>query len=75
LIKTRATLKQLTRRILNLPAASNAAYDGWNKYGDDALAGSNTVSIKGIVVDGVARPTLTVARTGYNEVDLVNPKG
>jgi iron complex outermembrane receptor protein len=26
------------------------------------------------VVDGVARPNLTVARTGYNEVDLVDPK-
>ncbi|TWR31052.1 energy transducer TonB [Mucilaginibacter pallidiroseus] len=56
-----------------LTGANNAAYDGWNKYGDDALAGSNTVSIKGIVVDGVARPNLTVARTGYNEVDLVSP--
>ncbi|EHQ30560.1 TonB-dependent receptor [Mucilaginibacter paludis] len=53
---------------------ANAAYDGWNKYGDDALAGSNTVAIKGITVNGVARPTLTVARTGYNEVDLVDPK-
>ena len=52
----------------------NTAYDGWNKYGDDALAGSNTVVIKGLKVDGVARPNLTVARTGYNEVDLVNPK-
>ncbi|QXV64214.1 TonB-dependent receptor [Mucilaginibacter sp. 21P] len=57
-----------------LTGVNNAAYDGWNKYGDDALAGSNTVSIKGIVVDGVARPNLTVARTGYNEVDLVDPK-
>jgi iron complex outermembrane receptor protein len=57
-----------------LNGAANAAYDGWNKYGDDALAGSNTVSIKGIVVDGLARPNLTVARTGYNEVDLVDPK-
>jgi iron complex outermembrane receptor protein len=57
-----------------LTGKNNAAYDGWNKYGDDALAGSNTVSIKGIVVDGVARPNLTVARTGYNEVDLVDPK-
>jgi iron complex outermembrane receptor protein len=56
-----------------LTGSSNAAYDGWNKYGDDALAGSNTVSIKGIVVDGVARPNLTVARTGYNEIDLVKP--
>ncbi|MDN3547910.1 TonB-dependent receptor [Mucilaginibacter aquaedulcis] len=56
-----------------LTGISNAAYDGWNKYGDDALAGSNTVVVKGIVVDGVARPNLTVARTGYNEVDLVDP--
>ncbi|OKS85604.1 hypothetical protein RG47T_1050 [Mucilaginibacter polytrichastri] len=57
-----------------LTGKNNAAYDGWNKYGDDALAGSNTVSIKGITVNGVARPNLTVARTGYNEVDLVNPQ-
>jgi len=57
-----------------LSGANNAAYDGWNKYGDDALAGSNTVSIKGITVNGVARPNLTVARTGYNEVDLVDPQ-
>ncbi|MDB5146627.1 MAG: energy transducer TonB [Mucilaginibacter sp.] len=57
-----------------LTGTSNAAYDGWNKYGDDALAGSNTVVVKGITVDGVARPGLTVARTGYNEVDLVDPK-
>ncbi len=57
-----------------LTGKNNAAYDGWNKYGDDALAGSNTVSIKGITVNGVARPALTVARTGYNEVDLVDPQ-
>ncbi|WDF57022.1 TonB-dependent receptor [Mucilaginibacter sp. KACC 22063] len=57
-----------------LTGANNAAYDGWNKYGDDALAGSNTVSIKGVTVNGVARPNLTVARTGYNEVDLVDPQ-
>jgi len=57
-----------------LTGVNNPAYDGWNKYGDDALAGSNTVSIKGIKVNGVARPNLTVARTGYNEVDLVDPK-
>jgi iron complex outermembrane receptor protein len=57
-----------------LTGANNAAYDGWNKYGDDALAGSNTVVIKGITVNGVSRPNLTVARTGYNEVDLVDPK-
>ncbi len=52
--------------------SANAAYDGWNKYGDDALAGSNTVSIKGITINGVSRGPLTVARTGYNEVDLVD---
>jgi len=57
-----------------LNGLNNAAYDGWNKYGDDALAGSNTVSIKGIIVNGVSRPNLTVSRTGYNEVDLVDPK-
>jgi outer membrane receptor protein involved in Fe transport len=67
-------LKTANSAYPELTGTSNAAYDGWNKYGDDALAGSNTVSIKGIVVDGVARPNLTVARTGYNEVDLVDPK-
>jgi iron complex outermembrane receptor protein len=58
---------------------ANAAYDGWNKYGDDALAGSNTVTIKGITYkdangNSITKPNLTVARTGYNEVDLVDPK-
>ena len=67
-------LKSANPAYPELTGTSNAAYDGWNKYGDDALAGSNTVVVKGITVDGVARPGLTVARTGYNEVDLVNPK-
>ncbi|RFZ84906.1 energy transducer TonB [Mucilaginibacter terrenus] len=67
-------LKSANPAFPELTGSSNAAYDGWNKYGDDALAGSNTVSIKGITVDGVARPNLTVARTGYNEVDLVSPR-
>src|SRR5205085_11224027 len=44
------------------------------KYGDDALAGSNTVSITGLNIDGAANKTLTVARTGYWEKDLVDPK-
>lgn len=66
-------LKSANPAYPELTGISNAAYDGWNKYGDDALAGSNTVSIKGITVDGKARPNLTVARTGYNEVDLVDP--
>lgn len=57
-----------------LDGANNIAFDGWNKYGDDALAGSNTVSITGLNIDGAANKTLTVARTGYWEKDLVDPK-
>ena len=57
-----------------LNGASNIVFDGWNKYGDDALAGSNTVSINGLSIDGVTNRTLTVARTGYWEKDLVDPK-
>ncbi|HEY4149579.1 MAG TPA: TonB-dependent receptor, partial [Chitinophagaceae bacterium] len=57
-----------------LNGAANQAYDGWNKYGDDALAGSNLVSISGLTIDGKANQTLRVARTGYNEVDLVSPQ-
>lgn len=53
---------------------TNAVFDGWNKYGDDALAGSNTVSITGLNIDGQANRALTVARTGYWEKDLVDPK-
>ncbi|MEO7310925.1 MAG: TonB-dependent receptor [Chitinophagaceae bacterium] len=58
----------------SLNGASNVAFDGWNKYGDDALAGSNTVSITGLNIDGVNNKTLTVARTGYWEKDLVSPR-
>jgi iron complex outermembrane recepter protein len=57
-----------------LNGTNNVAFDGWNKYGDDALAGSNTVSLTGLTIDGKANQTLTVARTGYWETDLVNPK-
>ena len=60
----------------NFPAlngANNVAYDAWNKYGDDVLAGSNTVSVSGLTIDGKANQTLNVARTGYYEKDLVNP--
>ncbi len=53
--------------------ANNVAFDGWNKYGDDALAGSNTITLKGLTVDGIKNRTLTVARTGYWEKDLVLP--
>lgn len=52
---------------------NNTVYDGWNKYGDDALAGSNTVSITDLTINGQAGKTLTVARTGYWEKDLVSP--
>jgi iron complex outermembrane receptor protein len=61
----------------NFPALNgqnNVAYDGWNKYGDDALAGSNVVSISGLNIDGKANQTLRVARTGYWEKDLVSPQ-
>jgi len=57
-----------------LNGANNVAYDGWNRYGDDALAGSNVVSIGGLKIDGKSGQTLRVARTGYNEIDLVSPK-
>jgi iron complex outermembrane receptor protein len=52
----------------------NVAFDGWNKYGDDALAGSNVVSIGGLTINGQPNRTLRVARTGYWETDLVSPK-
>jgi outer membrane receptor protein involved in Fe transport len=57
-----------------LNGENNIVFDGWNKYGDDALAGSNTVSLTGLRIDGVANRTLTVGRTGYWEKDLVDPK-
>src|ERR1700712_2171377 len=53
---------------------NNTAYDGWNKYGDDALAGSNLISLSGLNIDGKANQTLRIARTGYWENDLANPK-
>ena len=56
-----------------LEGASNVAFDGWNKYGDDALAGSNIASVGGLTIDGKANQTLRVARTGYWETDLVSP--
>src|SRR4030095_5598740 len=54
--------------------SNNTAYDGWNKYGDDALAGSNLISLSGLNIDGKANQTLRIARTGYWENDLVSPK-
>ncbi|MBN8838333.1 MAG: TonB-dependent receptor [Sphingobacteriia bacterium] len=58
----------------SLNGANNIAFDGWNKYGDDALAGSNTVSISGLTINNAANQTLRVTRTGYWEIDLVSPK-
>jgi len=55
-------------------AENNLAFDGWNKYGDDVLSGSNVVSIGGLTIDGNANQTLRVARTGYWETDLVKPQ-
>ena len=57
-----------------LNGKNNAAFDGWNKYGDDALAGSNIVSLSGLNIDGKPNQTLRVARTGYWETDLVSPR-
>lgn len=66
-------LKTANPSFPELNGDNNAVYDGWNKYGDDALAGSNTVSITGLTINGNANQTLTVARTGYWEKDLVSP--
>ena len=57
----------------SLDGAKNVAFDGWNKYGDDALVGSNLVSIGGLTIDGKTNRTLRVARTGYWENELVKP--
>ena len=66
-------LKSANPKFPELNGENNIVYDGWNKYGDDALAGSNTVSISGLNINGADNQTLTVGRTGYWEKDLVNP--
>ena len=68
------TLKSANPKFPELNGDNNVAFDGWNKYGDDALAGSNVVSIGGLTINGNANQTLRVARTGYWETDLVNPR-
>jgi iron complex outermembrane receptor protein len=65
--------KSANPKFPSLNGTNNAAFDGWNKYGDDALAGSNVVSIGGLTIDGTANQSLRVARTGYWETDLVSP--
>lgn len=67
-------LKSANPNFPALDGSNNIAYDGWNKYGDDALAGSNVVSISGLTIDGNPNKTLRVARTGYWEKDLVSPQ-
>ncbi|HSU51229.1 MAG TPA: TonB-dependent receptor, partial [Segetibacter sp.] len=66
-------LKSANPGFPQLNGNNNQAFDGWNKYGDDALAGSNVVSISGLTINNVPNQTLRVARTGYWETDLVNP--
>jgi iron complex outermembrane recepter protein len=67
-------LKSANPNFPSLNGDNNVAFDGWNKYGDDALAGSNTSSISGLTIDGKSNQTLRVVRTGYWENDLVSPK-
>ncbi len=67
-------LKSANPAFPELNGNNNIAFDGWNKYGDDALAGSNVISLSGLTINGKPNQTLRVARTGYYEVDLVNPK-
>jgi len=67
-------LKSANPSFPELNGQYNVAFDGWNKYGDDALAGSNVVSIGGLTINGKGNQTLRVARTGYWEKDLINPK-
>jgi iron complex outermembrane recepter protein len=53
-----------------LNGANNAAYDAWNKYGDE---NNNAVTISGVNYQGSSK-TFLARRTGYWEKDLVNPK-
>lgn len=66
-------LKSANPAYPSLNGENNVAFDGWNKYGDDALAGSNVVSIGGLNIDGQPNKSLRVARTGYWENELVDP--
>ncbi len=68
------SLKSANPAYPSLNGDNNVAFDGWNKYGDDALAGSNVVSIGGLTIDGQPNKSLRVARTGYWENELVDPK-
>ncbi|TDO29209.1 carboxypeptidase-like protein [Sediminibacterium goheungense] len=52
-----------------LNGTNNAAYDGWNKYGDE---NNNAVTVTGINYNGPNK-SFIVRRTGYWEKDLSNP--
>ena len=54
-------LKSANPAFSQLNGANNQAFDGWNKYGDDALAGSNVVSISGLTINNVPNQTVRVA--------------
>ena len=53
-----------------LSGDNNAAYDAWNRYGDE---NNNAVTINSVKYNGANR-TFILRRTGYWEKDLVNPK-
>jgi len=50
---------------------NNPAYDGWNKYGDDASV--NALTISGITYNGKPNQSYQLRRTGYWEKDVVSP--
>jgi outer membrane receptor protein involved in Fe transport len=68
------SLKTANPIFTSLNGANNIAFDGWNKYGDDVIAGSNVVSVTGLTINGWGNQTLRVARTGYWETDLADPQ-
>lgn len=49
---------------------ANAAYDGWNIYGDE---NNNAVTINGVTYNGNPNQSFIVRRTGYKEEDLSKP--
>lgn len=52
-----------------LNGRANAAYDAWNKYGDE---NNNAVTVSGINYNGPNK-SFIIRRTGYWEKDLSNP--
>lgn len=52
-----------------LNGSANAAYDAWNKYGDE---NNNAVTVTGINYNGPNK-SFIIRRTGYWEKDLSNP--